>query len=228
MIESERDRLGGRHVRGALVEVDRSRTQPVWRGRSGWRRGAVRGRDRADVGQPRDPPDQASARARTAASVTLPCVDRDDQLIAVARPRRRGLLQQTCRLGASNTVSGKRQQPHHHFHAPSRRTDASRRAATSSRQGSPGPALLEQSECGIEHEQTGDHRGLDIFAEQQLKHDRGLSIHGTGAQTFSSAIRNGWSDVSGIAFGPNFASRRRASSLVKPPRRSSVAQRPTW
>jgi hypothetical protein len=42
------------------------------------------------------------------------------------------------------------------------------------------------------------------------------SIHGTGAQNFSSAMRNGCSAVSGIAFGPNFSSRRRASSLVSP------------
>ena len=42
------------------------------------------------------------------------------------------------------------------------------------------------------------------------------SIHGTGAQNFSSAMRNGCSAVSGIAFGPNFSSRRRASSLVRP------------
>ena len=43
------------------------------------------------------------------------------------------------------------------------------------------------------------------------------SIHGTGAQNFSSAMRNGCALVSGIALGPDFASRRRASSLVKPP-----------
>ena len=42
------------------------------------------------------------------------------------------------------------------------------------------------------------------------------SIHGTGAQNFSIAIRNGCSDVSGIAWGPNFSGRRRASSLVRP------------
>jgi hypothetical protein len=42
------------------------------------------------------------------------------------------------------------------------------------------------------------------------------SIHGTGAQSFSIAERSGWSAVSGTAFGPNFSSRRRASSLVKP------------
>jgi hypothetical protein len=49
------------------------------------------------------------------------------------------------------------------------------------------------------------------------------SIHGTGAQNFSIAMRNGWSAVSGIAFGPNFCSRRPASSLVKPLGRSSCA-----
>ena len=49
------------------------------------------------------------------------------------------------------------------------------------------------------------------------------SIHGTGAQNFSSAMRNGCSAVSGIAFGPNFSSRRRASSLVRPVGKSSFA-----
>ena len=49
------------------------------------------------------------------------------------------------------------------------------------------------------------------------------SIHGTGAQNFSSARRNGCSVVSGVAFGPNFSSRRRASLLVKPSGRSPVA-----
>jgi hypothetical protein len=49
------------------------------------------------------------------------------------------------------------------------------------------------------------------------------SIHGTGAQNFSNAMRNGWSDVSGIVLGPNFCSRRRASSLVRPLGRSSFA-----
>jgi hypothetical protein len=43
------------------------------------------------------------------------------------------------------------------------------------------------------------------------------SIHGTGAQNFSSAMRNGCTLVSGIALGPNFASWRRAASLVSPP-----------
>ncbi len=52
------------------------------------------------------------------------------------------------------------------------------------------------------------------------------SIHGTGAQNFSSAMRNGCSAVSGIAFGPNFASRRRASSLVRPPGRLAFAAAP--
>jgi len=37
-----------------------------------------------------------------------------------------------------------------------------------------------------------------------------------GAQNFSTAMRNGWSAVSGIAFGPNFFSRLWASSLVRP------------
>ena len=54
------------------------------------------------------------------------------------------------------------------------------------------------------------------------------SIHGTGAQNFSSAMRNGCTLVSGIAFGPNFSSRRRASSLVRPFGRSSFAPQPIW
>src|SRR5580704_5226232 len=42
------------------------------------------------------------------------------------------------------------------------------------------------------------------------------SIHGTGAQNLASALRSGCRAVSGIAFGPDFSSRLRASSLVKP------------
>src|ERR1700733_11350724 len=42
------------------------------------------------------------------------------------------------------------------------------------------------------------------------------SIHGTGAQNFFSALRNGWSAVSGIALGPTFSNRWHASSLDKP------------
>jgi len=37
------------------------------------------------------------------------------------------------------------------------------------------------------------------------------SIHETGSQNFSNAIRNGWLLESVIAFGPNFVSPRRAS-----------------
>jgi len=42
------------------------------------------------------------------------------------------------------------------------------------------------------------------------------SIHGTGAQNFVNALRNGCTAVSGTAFGPNFSSWLRASSLVRP------------
>jgi hypothetical protein len=41
-------------------------------------------------------------------------------------------------------------------------------------------------------------------------------IHGTGAQNLVSALRNGCRAVSGTALGPNFSSRLRASSLVRP------------
>ena len=87
---------------------------------------------------------------------------------------------------------------------PSRRTDAfSASRDLECGKGCLGAPLLEQSEYGIEHQQTGDDRGLDILAEHQLEHDRSLDIHGTGAQNFSSARRNGCSAVSGIAFGPD-------------------------
>jgi len=39
---------------------------------------------------------------------------------------------------------------------------------------------------------------------------------GTGAQNFSNTRRKGWTLVSGMALGPNFFRRRRASSLVRP------------
>lgn len=43
------------------------------------------------------------------------------------------------------------------------------------------------------------------------------SIQGTGAQNFSSAVRNRCAEVSGIAFGPDDASLARASALLRPP-----------
>jgi len=42
------------------------------------------------------------------------------------------------------------------------------------------------------------------------------SIQGTGAQNLASALRRGCRAVSGIAFGPDFSNRLRASSLVRP------------
>ena len=42
------------------------------------------------------------------------------------------------------------------------------------------------------------------------------SIQGTGSQNLVSAMRNGCRVVSGTAFGPDFSSRLRASSLVRP------------
>jgi hypothetical protein len=42
------------------------------------------------------------------------------------------------------------------------------------------------------------------------------NIHGTGAQNLANAKRHGWIAVSGIAFGPYFASNVLASSLVNP------------
>jgi hypothetical protein len=46
--------------------------------------------------------------------------------------------------------------------------------------------------------------------------DSELARRTTGAQNFSSVLRNGWSAVSGIALGPTFSSRRHASSFDKP------------
>ena len=80
-----------------------------------------------------------------------------------------------------------------------------------------GAALLEQPERGIEHQKTGDDRGLDIFAEHQLEHDRGLEHPRNGRPELSRApCAMDAALVSGIAFGPNFSSRRRASSPVRP------------
>ena len=43
------------------------------------------------------------------------------------------------------------------------------------------------------------------------------SIHGTGAQNFSSAMRHACADVSGMVFGPAAPIRTRASALLRPP-----------
>ena len=47
-----------------------------------------------------------------------------------------------------------------------------------------GAALLEQPECGVEHQETGDDRGLDILAERQLEHDRSLKHPRNGRPEF--------------------------------------------
>ena len=52
------------------------------------------------------------------------------------------------------------------------------------------------------------------------------SIHGTGAQNFSNAMRRGCALVSGMEFGPNFSRRRRASSLVRPVGAAAFASAP--
>ena len=49
------------------------------------------------------------------------------------------------------------------------------------------------------------------------------SIHGTGAQNLPSALRSGSAVVSGVVFGPKVSSRRRASSLLRPLGRPSIA-----
>jgi len=43
------------------------------------------------------------------------------------------------------------------------------------------------------------------------------SIHGTGDQNFPIAVRKGCTYVSGMAFGPDLASRARASPELRPP-----------
>ena len=47
-----------------------------------------------------------------------------------------------------------------------------------------GTTLLEQSGRRIEHQETGDARGFDIFAEHQLEHDRSLEHPRDGRPEF--------------------------------------------
>src|ERR1017187_7414582 len=49
------------------------------------------------------------------------------------------------------------------------------------------------------------------------------NIQGIGAHNFSTALRAGCSDVSGMELGPDFFKRRRASSLVRPSEESLAA-----
>ena len=86
-----------------------------------------------------------------------------------------------------------------------------------------GAALLKQPERRIEHQQSGDDRGLDVLAEHQLEHDRRLEHPRNRRPEFVQRPAQRVRAVSGIAFGPNFSSRRRASSPDKPFDGSSLA-----
>jgi hypothetical protein len=71
------------------------------------------------------------------------------------------------------------------FHTPSRCTDAvSARRDFNAARVAWARALLEQAECGIEHQENGDDRGLDIFAEHQFEHDRSLEHPRNGRPEF--------------------------------------------
>ena len=103
------------------------------------------------------------------------------------------------------------------FHAPSRRTDA----FSASRDFSAARVAWARLSWKSPSAALKTKRPAIIPASTYLPRASSRtiaasSIHGTGAQNFSSAIRNGRSAVSGIALGPNFSSRRRASSLVRP------------
>ena len=110
------------------------------------------------------------------------------------------------------------------FHAPSRRTDA----FSASRDFSAARVAWARLSWNSPSAALNTRRPAMIAASTYLPSTSSStiaasSIHGTGAQNFSSAMRNGCTLVSGIAFGPNFFSRRRASSLVRPLGRSSFA-----
>ena len=110
------------------------------------------------------------------------------------------------------------------FHAPSRRTEAVQREPRLQRgKGGLGAAFLKQAECGVEYQQAGDNRSLDIFAERQLKHDRGFEHPGNRRPEFFERHAQGCTLVSGIAFAPYFLSRRPASSLDSPDGRLTSA-----
>jgi hypothetical protein len=110
------------------------------------------------------------------------------------------------------------------FHAPSRRTDA----FSASRDFSAARVACARLSWNSPSAALNTKRAAMIAASTYLPSTSSStiaasSIHGTGAQNFSSAMRNGRSAVSGIAFEPNFSSRRRASSLVRPLCRSPFA-----
>ncbi len=110
------------------------------------------------------------------------------------------------------------------FHAPSRRTDA----FSASRDFSAARVAWARLSWNSPSAALNTRRAAMIAASTYLPSassstTAASSIHGTGAQNFSIAMRNGCSAVSGIAFGPNFCNRRRASSLAKPFVTSSFA-----
>ena len=110
------------------------------------------------------------------------------------------------------------------FHAPSRRTDA----LSASRDFSAVSVAWARLSWNSPRAALNTRRQAMIAASTYLPSTSSSriaasSIQGTGAQNFSSAMRNGCTLVSGIALGPNFSSRRRASSLARPFGDSSFA-----
>ena len=103
------------------------------------------------------------------------------------------------------------------FHAPSRRTDAFR----ASRDFSAARVACARLSWNNPSAALNIKRAAMIAASTYLPSTSSSiiaasSIHGTGAQNFSIAIRNGCMLVSGIAFAPIFSSRWLASLVVRP------------
>ncbi len=104
------------------------------------------------------------------------------------------------------------------FHTPSRRTDA----VSASRDFSAASVAWARLSWKSPSAALNARRKAMIAASTYLPRTSSStiaasSIQGTGAQNFSIAMRKGCTLVSGIALGPKFASRPRASSLVRPP-----------
>ena len=103
------------------------------------------------------------------------------------------------------------------FHAPSRRTDA----FSASRDFSAARVAWARLSWNRPSAALNTRRPAMIAASTyspsaSSSTTAASSIHGTGAQNFSTAMRNACTLVSGMALGPNFARRLRASSLVRP------------
>ncbi len=77
-------------------------------------------------------------------------------------------------------------------------------------------AFLKNPKAALKTRRTAMTEASAASRRAPVEHDGGFEHPGNGRPEFFDTPRKGWTLASGMAFGPNFSRRRRASSLVRP------------